>query len=165
MRPPKHNPTKPHCFLTQRASNPEASRTNVSEETQCTWQSWLACTAPGPPQESLVRDETRISLPAKPSLTRTTLGQLCGALWNSQSRAAGCDRAWARTQSLWMTEPFHLTNRLTHLTQFLCQHKVFLHHRLEELKSQTQMGVTVHPGRPSLSLLTSNLNSSINQGK
>ena len=38
---------------------------------------WLACTAPGPPQESLVRDETRISLQAKPSLTRTTLGQLC----------------------------------------------------------------------------------------
>ena len=33
MRPPKHNPTKPHCFLTQRTSNPEASRTNVSEET------------------------------------------------------------------------------------------------------------------------------------
>ena len=33
--------------------------------------------APGPSQESLVRDETRISLPAKPSLTRMTLGQLC----------------------------------------------------------------------------------------
>ena len=33
MCPPKHNPTKPHCFLTQRASNLEASRTNVSEET------------------------------------------------------------------------------------------------------------------------------------
>ena len=26
---------------------------------------WAACTAPGPPQESLVRDETRISLQAK----------------------------------------------------------------------------------------------------
>ena len=35
---PKHNPTKPHCFLTQRASNPEASRTNVLEETPCTWR-------------------------------------------------------------------------------------------------------------------------------
>jgi hypothetical protein len=77
MCPPKHNPTKPHCFLTQRASNPEASRTNVSEETPCTWRPWLACTAPGPPQESLVRNETRISLPGKPSLTRTTLGLLC----------------------------------------------------------------------------------------
>ena len=77
MRPPIHNPTKPHCFLTQRSSNPEASCTNVSEETRCTWQTWLACTAPGPPQESLLRVETRISLPAKPSLTRTTLGQLC----------------------------------------------------------------------------------------
>jgi hypothetical protein len=30
-----------------------------------------ACTAPGPPQDSIVRDETRISLPAKPSLTQT----------------------------------------------------------------------------------------------
>ena len=63
---------KPHCFLTQCPLYPEASRTNVSEETPCTWQPWLAYIAPGPPQESLVRDETRISLPAKPSLTRTT---------------------------------------------------------------------------------------------
>jgi hypothetical protein len=42
MRPPIHNPTKPHCFLTQRVSNPEASRTNVSEETPCTWQPWFS---------------------------------------------------------------------------------------------------------------------------
>ena len=60
-----HNPT-----LTQRAS----------------WQPWLACTAPGPPQESLVRDETRISLPAKPSLTQTMLCQLCVAPRTTQSR-------------------------------------------------------------------------------
>ena len=33
--------------------------------------------APGPPQESLVHNETRISLLSKPSLTRMTLGQLC----------------------------------------------------------------------------------------
>ena len=66
-------------FLTQCASNLEASRTNVSVETPCTWRPWLVCTAPGPPQESLVCDEARISLPAKPSLTRTTLGQLCVA--------------------------------------------------------------------------------------
>ena len=32
------NTTKQHCFLTQRASNPEASRTNVSKETPCTWR-------------------------------------------------------------------------------------------------------------------------------
>uniref|UniRef100_A0A8C7VY14 PPFIA binding protein 1b n=1 Tax=Oncorhynchus mykiss TaxID=8022 RepID=A0A8C7VY14_ONCMY len=87
MRPPIHNPTKPHCFLTQRASNPEASRTNVSEETPCTWQPWLACTAaPGLPQESLVGDETRISLPANPSLTRMSLCQLCVAPLTSWSR-------------------------------------------------------------------------------
>ena len=74
------------CFLTQRASNPEASLIDVSEETPCTWQPWLVCTVPGPPQESLVRDETRISLPANPSLTRTTLGQLCVAPRTSRSR-------------------------------------------------------------------------------
>ena len=49
---------------------------------------WSACTVPGPPQESLVRDETRLSLPAKPSLTQTTLGQLCAAPWASRSRPA-----------------------------------------------------------------------------
>uniref|UniRef100_A0A673VZZ3 Uncharacterized protein n=1 Tax=Salmo trutta TaxID=8032 RepID=A0A673VZZ3_SALTR len=38
MRPPKHNPTKPHCFLTQCTSNLEASCTNVPEETQYTWR-------------------------------------------------------------------------------------------------------------------------------
>ena len=86
MRPAKHHPTKPHCFLTQRASNPEASRTNVSEETPCTWQPWLACTEPSPPQESLVRNETRISLPSNPSLTRTTLCQLCVVPRTSRSR-------------------------------------------------------------------------------
>ncbi|CDQ89768.1 unnamed protein product [Oncorhynchus mykiss] len=64
MRPPIHNPTKPHCFLTQRTSNPEASRTNEPEETPCTWQPWLACTAPGP----------------------TTLCQLCVAPRTSRSR-------------------------------------------------------------------------------
>ena len=52
---------------------------------------WSACTAPGPPQESLVRDETRISLPAKPSLTRTTLGQLCVAPWTSRARLAATE--------------------------------------------------------------------------
>ena len=47
------------------------------------WQPWR--TAPGLSQESLVRDETRTSLPAK-SLTRTTLGQLCVAPQTSRSR-------------------------------------------------------------------------------
>ena len=67
-------------------SQPEASRTNVPEETPCTLHPWLARTAPGPLQESLVRDETRTSLPPKPSLTRTPLGQLCVAPWTSRSR-------------------------------------------------------------------------------
>ena len=47
--------------------------------------SWLARTVPSPPQESLVRNETRISHPAKPSLPQTTLGQLCVAPRTSQS--------------------------------------------------------------------------------
>ena len=65
-----------------------------SQQHQCVGENplhlatWLECTAPGPPQESLVRDETRISLRAKPSLTRTTLGQLCIALWTSRSGPA-----------------------------------------------------------------------------
>ena len=52
---------------------------------------WLARIAPGPPQESLVRDETRTSLPTKPSLTRTTLGKLCVAPWNSRARPAATE--------------------------------------------------------------------------
>ena len=38
IHPPKHNPAKPHCFLTQYLLSLEASRTNVSEETPCTWR-------------------------------------------------------------------------------------------------------------------------------
>ena len=49
---------------------------------------WSACTAPGLPQESLVCDKKRISLLAKPSLTRTKLGQLCVASWTSRSQPA-----------------------------------------------------------------------------
>ena len=75
-------PNQPYCFLTQRASNPEASHTNVS--TPCTWQPWLARQVPGRPQESLVRDETRRSLPTNPSLTM--LGRLCGAPWPSRAQ-------------------------------------------------------------------------------
>jgi hypothetical protein len=37
VHPPKHNPSKPHCFLTQCQLNPETSHTNVSEETPYTW--------------------------------------------------------------------------------------------------------------------------------
>ena len=105
MRPPIHNPTKPHCFLTQRASNPEASRTNVSEETPCTWQPWLACTAPGPPQESLVRDETRISLPAKPPRILDDARPIVRCPTDLPV-AACCDRAWG-------TNPGSLVTQLT----------------------------------------------------
>ena len=43
-------------------------------------------TAPGPQQDSLVCDETRTSLLTKPTLTRTTLGQLCVAPRSSRAR-------------------------------------------------------------------------------
>jgi hypothetical protein len=48
-----------------------------------------ACIAPGPPQESLVRDGT------KPPLTRTILGQLCAV-----PVVAGYDRSWTLTRIL-----------------------------------------------------------------
>ena len=90
MRPPIHNPTKPHCFLTQRASNPEASRTDDRRKHCALVGISLSHRAPATPvagraqcavTRSPVRDETRISLPAKPSLTLTTLGQLCVTPW------------------------------------------------------------------------------------
>jgi hypothetical protein len=51
---------------------------------------WSACTASGPPQESLVCDEG-IFLPVKPSLTRMTLSQLCVAPWSSRSWPAATE--------------------------------------------------------------------------
>ena len=88
MRPPKHNTTQHN----QAALLNTARIQPGSQLHQCVGghtvhpSTWLACTVPGLPQESLVRDETRISLPAKPSLTRTTLGQLCVAPWTSRLR-------------------------------------------------------------------------------
>uniref|UniRef100_A0A8C8D6G3 F-actin-capping protein subunit beta n=1 Tax=Oncorhynchus tshawytscha TaxID=74940 RepID=A0A8C8D6G3_ONCTS len=38
MRPPKHDPVKPHCFSTHCSLNPGASRTNVSGETPSSWR-------------------------------------------------------------------------------------------------------------------------------
>ena len=77
-----------------------------SQQHQCVGENtvhlatWLACTAPGPPQESLVRDETRTSLPTKPSLhPDETRPIVCRRM--DLPVAAACDRAWAQTQSLW----------------------------------------------------------------
>jgi hypothetical protein len=89
MRPPKHNQA---ALLLNTARIQPASQPH-----QCVGghtvhlATWLACTAPGLPQESLVRDETRISLPAKPSLTQTTLGQLCVAPWTPWSCPAATE--------------------------------------------------------------------------
>ena len=92
------NTTQPSRALLLNAARIQPGRTaatNVSEETLCSWWPWLACTAPGPPQESLVRDEPRISLLAKPSLTRTTLGQILALLTSgpssSRPREHKCD--------------------------------------------------------------------------
>ena len=91
MRPPMHNPTKPYCFLARRASNLEASHTNVSEETLCTWQPWLACTAPGPPQDIPTSQPLPNPDDARPIVRRPT----------DLPVMASYDRAWSRTQSLW----------------------------------------------------------------
>ena len=74
MRPPRHNAAK-HCFLTHFSLNPEANRTNVSEETPYRWRPKLTCRRPA--QE----------IPNAP-LTRTTLGQLWTASWVSRSQPA-----------------------------------------------------------------------------
>ena len=69
---------------------------------------WLACTAPGPPQESLVRDEIRIFLLAKPSLTRTTLGQLCADPWTSRSGPAASEPGLEpRVSAMHCIRPLH----------------------------------------------------------
>ena len=83
--PPKHDAAKPHCFLTQCPLNPEASHTNVLEETvsECmppachrSRQSVMGQGHPGRPN---------------PPLTRTTLSQLCAASWVSRSRPAATE--------------------------------------------------------------------------
>ena len=59
-----------------------------------------ACPAPGPPQESLVCNGTRTSLPAKPSTNPDDAGPIVRRP-TGLPVAAGGDRAWARTQNLW----------------------------------------------------------------
>ncbi|KAK6302769.1 hypothetical protein J4Q44_G00271240 [Coregonus suidteri] len=86
MCPPKQDPAKPHCLL-----NPEASCTNVSEETPYNWRpcqrAW-----PGPPQESLERYGTRTSQPAKPSPNPDDAVPIVCRLMGLPV-AAGCDTA------------------------------------------------------------------------
>jgi hypothetical protein len=70
--------------------NLEASCINVSEET---------CTAPDPPQESLVHDSTRTSLSAKPSPNPDDAGPI---VWCPMGLlvTADCDRPWTWTQNI-----------------------------------------------------------------
>ena len=91
MRPPKHNPTKQRCFFNTAHIQPGSQPHQCVRGNTVHLATWLACTAPGPPQESLVRDETRISLLAKPSLPRPPLGQLCVAPWTSRSWPAATE--------------------------------------------------------------------------
>ncbi|XP_045543215.1 mucolipin-2 isoform X2 [Salmo salar] len=65
MRLPKHDPAKPHCFLTHCLLNPKASRNNVLKH--CATSDRVSVHASVPPQELLERDGTRTSWPAKPS--------------------------------------------------------------------------------------------------
>ena len=58
-----------------------------------------ACTAPGPPQESLVHYGTRTSLPAQPSSNSDNTGPIVHRPMGLPV-TAGCNRAWTRTQCL-----------------------------------------------------------------
>ena len=90
----KHNPSKPHCFLSQCSLNLEASRTNVSEETpgDC-----VSVHAPGPPQETLQREGTRTSQLAKPFPNLDDAGPVVHHLVGFPV-AASCDTAWDQTR-------------------------------------------------------------------
>jgi hypothetical protein len=95
-------PSQPYCFLTQHTSNPEASRTNVSEATLCTVHlaTWVSthCTQPatgvtGAQWDKDIPNDHAFPNPdnARPIVRRPT----------DLPVTAGYDRAWARTQGLW----------------------------------------------------------------
>jgi hypothetical protein len=85
MCPPKHDPAKPHCFLTHCSLNPEDGRTNVFGGNTTTGdRSQCACTWPATRSRYSAMGQGHPK-PAKPSLTQTTLGQLCAASWVSRS--------------------------------------------------------------------------------
>ena len=91
-----------HCYNSRTGSGETKAECHASSDTQPNQPLLLntarlqpgsqphqcvgARTAPGPPQESLVRDETMRSLPTNPSLTRTPRGQLCDTPQTSRSR-------------------------------------------------------------------------------
>ena len=85
---------------------------------------WLACTAPGPPQESLVHNETRISLPAKPPLTRMTKGS-CASLHGPPGRGRLRQSLGANPESLVAQLALHCS-ALDHCTTREAQIKNFL---------------------------------------
>ena len=92
--PQNTTPTKPHCFLTPRSQPHQCVGGNTVQLATVS-----VCTAPGPPQESLVCDGTRTSLPAKPSPNLDDAGPILRCPMGLPV-AAGCDRAWTRTQNL-----------------------------------------------------------------
>ena len=86
MRPPKHNPTKPLCFLTQYPFYPEARRTNVSEETPYTWRPCQRALRPACHRSCYCVMGQGHPCRPNPPLTRTMLEQLCATPWVSRSR-------------------------------------------------------------------------------
>ena len=82
------NMTRQTALLNTHPLNLEASCTNVSEEPLSNLQPKSAFRHPARHMESLEREGTRRSWPAKWPLTWTTLGQLCAASWVSRSRPA-----------------------------------------------------------------------------
>ena len=93
----KHDPAKPHCFLTHCSLNPEASRTNVLEETLYNWRPRSAYRLPSRHNESLERDGTRKSQPVRPSPNLDGAGPVVRHFMGFLVMA-GCDIVWDRTQ-------------------------------------------------------------------
>jgi hypothetical protein len=92
MRPPEHDP----CFLSQCLLNPEASRTNVSEEKPYNWRQSQRALRPARHRSHYsAMGQGQLGRP-NPPLTRTTLSQLYTTLWVSRSRPAAT--FWDRTR-------------------------------------------------------------------
>ena len=84
-------------LLNTRPLNPEASCTNVLEETLFNWRPKSACRCPAHHKESLERDEPSKAPPAKPSNTPDEAGPIVHRPMGVPV-TAGCDTAWDRNR-------------------------------------------------------------------
>jgi hypothetical protein len=92
------NTTQTSRTMTQCPSNPKPAAPMYRRKDR-TPGDRVSVHCPGPPQESLVHDETRISLLAKPSPNPDDAGPIV-RLPMGLLVTAGCGRAWTQTQNL-----------------------------------------------------------------